>query len=183
MNIVVFPEKREDFYFKPDNTLVKDGSDFFIPDIVETLSLSAAFVVRIQKAVKYTSSGFAGRYYNDVAFGCILYPKNLLKISSPLSSGLALALDHTAYVTEKFIDKTELSGNVSFCFGKKEFCFATDKEYIKIADQAIEKVSRHCSLKSGDLIFIELSEMSEINKGEEVSLFYSDILSFNFLIR
>ncbi len=88
-----------------------------------------------------------------------------------------------AYVTEKFIDKTELSGNVSFCFGKKEFCFATDKEYIKIADQAIEKVSRHCSLKSGDLIFIELSEMSEINKGEEVSLFYSDILSFNFLIR
>jgi len=183
MNIAVFPVKSEDFYFKPDNTLVKDGSDYFIPDIVERLYASAAFVVRINKAVKYTTSDFAGRYYSEVAFGCIINPADIVKSSTPLSSGLAFAMDHTAYVTDKYADKTGLSGELTFRFGKKEFRITISEEYLIIADKAIERLSRYCSLKSGDLIFIELSEMSEINRDEEVSIFYSDELSFNFLIR
>lgn len=183
MNIAVFPVKSEDFYFKPDNTLVKDGSDYFIPDIVDRLYVSAAFAVRINKAVKYTTSDFAGRYYREIAFGCILNPADIVRTSSPLSSGLALAMDHTAYVTDKYADKTGLSGELSFSFGKNEFRIIISEEHLKIADKAIERVSRYCSLKSGDLIFIELSEMSEINRDEEVSVFYSDALSFNFLIR
>lgn len=183
MNIAVFPVKSEDFYFKPDNTLVKGCSDYFIPDIVDRLYVSAAFAVRINKAVKYTTSDFAGRYYSEVAFGCIIHPADIVKSSTPLSSGLALAMDHTAYVTDKYADKTGLSGELTFRFGKKEFRITISEDYLKIADKAIERVSRYCSLKSGDLIFIELSEMSEINRDEEVSVFYSDALSFNFLIR
>lgn len=183
MNIAVFPVKSEDFYFKPDNTLVKDGSDYFIPDIVDRLYVYAAFAVRINKAVKYTTSDFARRYYSEIAFGCILNPADIVRTSSPLSSGLALAMDHTAYVTDKYADKTGLSGELSFIFGKNEFRIIISEEHLKIADKAIERVSRYCSLKSGDLIFIELSEMSEINRDEEVSVFYSDALSFNFLIR
>ncbi|MDD3034984.1 MAG: hypothetical protein PHT25_10370 [Bacteroidales bacterium] len=183
MNIAVFLVKSEDFYFKPDNTFIKGGSDYFIPDIVDTLYVSAAFVVRINKAVKYTTSDFAGRYYNEVAFGCILNPSDIVKSSSPLSSGLALAMDHTAYVTDKYADKKEVSGEVSFCFGKKEFRINISEEYLKLADKAIERVSRYCSLKSGDLIFLELSEMSEIKRDEEISVSYSEALSFNFLIR
>ncbi|MEA5007013.1 MAG: hypothetical protein VB022_11455 [Rikenellaceae bacterium] len=183
MNIAVFPEKSGEFYFKPDNTLVKDGSDYFVPDIVDSLYASAAFVVRIQKAVKYTSADFAGRYYSEIAFGCIIYPYNLIKASTPLSSGLALALDHTAYVTDKYAEKAGLSGEISFRFGKKEFLITVSDEHLKKADKAVEKVSKYCSLKSGDLIFIELSDMSKINKNEEVSIFYSESLSFNFLIR
>ncbi|NCU27288.1 hypothetical protein EOM86_11305 [Candidatus Nomurabacteria bacterium] len=183
MNIAVFPVKSEDFYFKPDNTLVKDGSDYFIPDIIDTLYASAAFVVRINKAVKYTTPDFAGRYYSEVAFGCILNPADIVKTSSPFSSGLELAMDHTAYLTDKYADKTGLSGELSFSFGKKEFRITMSEEYLKIADRAIERVSRYCSLKSGDLIFLELAEMSEIKRGEEISLCYSEALSFNFLIR
>ncbi len=183
MNIAVFPVKSEDFYFKPDNTLVKGCSDYFIPDIVDSLYVSVAFVVRINKAVKYTTSDFAGRYYSEVAFGCIINPADIVKSSTPLSSGLALAMDHTAYVTDKYADKTGLSGELTFRFGKKEFRITISEEYLIIADKAIERLSRYCSLKSGDLIFIELSEMSEINRDEEVSIFYSDELSFNFLIR
>lgn len=183
MNIAVFPVKSEDFYFKPDNTLVKGGADYFMPDIVDRIFVSAAFVVRINKAVKYTTSDFAGRYYSEFGFGCILNPSEIVKSRTPLSSGLALAMDHTAYVTDKYADKKGLSGELSFCFGKKELRITMSEDYLKIADNAIERVSRYCSLKSGDLIFIELSEMSEINRDEEVSIFYSDALSFNILIR
>jgi len=183
MNIAVFSEKSGEFYIKPDNTLVRGESDFFVPDIVERISISGALVIKIQKAAKFISAGFAERYYREVGFGILIYPENLLENSSAISSGLPLSLDHTAYITDELIDKLSLNGEVNFSFGSFHFKYNVNCYSLDIANSAVEHISRYCSLKSGDLIFIELSKRTEVKITDAVSLNYSGRLSLDFLIR
>jgi hypothetical protein len=185
MNIVVFSVNNSGFYFKTDNTLVKGSKDFFVPDIVERLYVSPSFVAKINKSAKCVSSNYAERYYNETGVGCVLYPLNLIESSSLLTSGIALSLDYSAYTSENFMDKHKLSGDIVFKFGGNQFDFPTGAgdDILRKVNLAIERITRYCTLKSGDLIFIELGKMNEISISEEISIIYAELPPLSFFIR
>ena len=183
MNIVVFSVNNSGFYFKTDNTLVKGSKDFFVPDIVERLYVSPSFIVKINKSAKCVSLNYAERYYNETGVGCVLYPLNLIENTTLLSSGIALSLDYSAYTCENFIDKHKLSGEIVFKIGGNQFVFPIGDDILCKVDLAIERITRYCTLKSGDLIFIELGGMNEISISEEISITYSKLPPLSFFIR
>jgi acylpyruvate hydrolase len=183
MNIAVFSEKSGEFYFKPDNTLVRGASDFFMPAFIQKLSASNAIVIRIIRPAKYISAQFAKRYYDEIGFGILLYPDNLMEGSTILSSGTSLALDRTSYTTEEFFSKEDLSEELTFSNKEKRFTYTIGVQYLEKVDIAIEKISMYSSLKSGDLIFIELSNRYEIAAETEIEITYSDKSLLDFFIR
>lgn len=188
MNIIVFPHKTKEFFFKPDSSLVRDSKDFFPPDFVKEISVALSVVVKIAKAAKHTPSEHANRYYNEWGFGLILYPENLLKSAcvNLFSIGKALSPDNTAYVTDRFLSIDEIRkidylkftiDNIVLFNNILEIDFQTE------IDKSIEEVSKYSSLKSGDLIFIEIIERVPVNIGNNLKLSYSDQVYLDFCIR
>lgn len=98
-----------------------------------------------------------------------MYPENLLKSAcvNLFSIGKALSPDNTAYVTDRFLPIDEI----------RKIDFQTE------IDKSIEEVSKYSSLKSGDLIFIEIIERVPVNIGNNLKLSYSDQVYLDFCIR
>ena len=74
MNVIVVPESRKGFYCRPDSTLLRAISDYYIPDYVSELSVSPVFIIKTLRAGKSISAKFALRYIDSFNYGLLLHP-------------------------------------------------------------------------------------------------------------
>ncbi|MEN6619632.1 MAG: hypothetical protein ABFC28_09130 [Rikenellaceae bacterium] len=188
MNIIVFPHKIQEFFFKPDSSLVRGSEDYFPPDIVKEMSVALSVVVKIAKSAKCISGGFAARYYNEYGLGITIYPDNLINsaLNTIFSSGKALSSDNTAYVTEKFfsIDNIRNGGCLVFMINEKVIFNSSFGSELKAdIDKSLEDATQYITLKRGDLLFLELTEREPVNIGDNLKLSYSRQNYLDFCIR
>jgi len=179
VNIVVVSHNTGNFFFKPDNTLVRDSKDFFPPGFVTDISVALSVVVKISRSSKCTLREYAGRYYNEWGFGLILYPENLLVEK-------AISMDNTAYVTEKLlpIDKINNIGQLNFLLDNTlVFDNTIGDNFQTEINKSIEDISKYSSLKSGDLIYIEATERIPASIGNRLKVSYSGQTYLDFCIR
>ena len=164
MNIVVLSNKGH-VYCRPDTSWERDNEDFYVPDFVDRLNYSPILFARISKPGKSISSTFAHRYYDAVNFGLFLYPQSLLDIPGE-GWACAACLDHSSFLPfplynpitlgekeNRFVLKSISNASEECLFS----CCAPDKNLI---EKAIEQVSRYCYLRCGDMVAIELQQMS-----------------------
>lgn len=188
MNIVVFSNKTGIFFFKPDNTLVRDSKDYYIPGFVTEISVALSVVVKISRSAKCTLKEYARRYYHEWGLGLVLYPDNILKAESTnlFSSGRALSLDNTTYEMQKLfpVDEIGKNGKIEFLSGTSIlYCNTLETGFLEEIDKSIEEISRHSSLKNGDLIYIEVTERIPVNIGNNLKVSYSGQSCLDFCIK
>lgn len=146
-------------FLKPDSSLLKNGTPFYLPDFSKEIHYEAEVVVKINRLGKNIAERFAHRYYNEITIGIDFTARDLqnrLKMQG-FPWEISKGFDNSAAVGE-FISKDEWQQDINsldFSFYKDSVCVqkANTKEMIHSVDAIIAYASRFYTLKIGDLIF------------------------------
>ncbi|MCK9305462.1 MAG: hypothetical protein PHP30_04710 [Bacteroidales bacterium] len=182
MKILLYSFVTKEFLYKTDNTLIKSSREFFIPVTVTALSVTPALVFRIDKSAKYVSAKFAHRYYSQMAVGLNLYPVNLIPLATDykgngyLPGSVAFTMDNTSFISEEMCPVKALFNRESGI----ELIFRTGSEIREFSakdlprkeelNSIIESSTINTTLKSGDLIYLELCAPVSVSAGDYVAL-------------
>ena len=159
---------------RPDTTWEKDNDDLYLPDFVDTLSFTPILFVRMSRPGRSIRKEFAGRYYDSFGYGLLFYPEEL---DDGSAEGFAAAscLDKTSILPSPLYNMVVL-GNEGNVFrlekeGKEIFSCEAFKESavrtVADVDTLIEEVTSHVSVRTGDMVAIELAPRQVIYNREE----------------
>lgn len=196
MNIIVslFGSNGTDYCFRPDTTLEKESFDYYIPDGVSELTYSPVLFVRLYRAGKAIGEKFAGRYYDSGGFGVLLYGESIIGSGAAAGLSMASSLDKTSLLPFPLIDKDvlEKSGNIfSLSVNERSMnehsvnehsvnersanerslngngTFACHPDFAGIPE-ILHRISLRTSLRTGDIVAVELGERLPIHAGEKL---------------
>lgn len=186
MNIIVslFGSNGADYCFRPDTTLEKESFDYYIPDGVSELTYSPVLFVRLCRAGKAIGEKFAGRYYDSGGFGVLLYGESIIGSGAAAGLSMASSLDKTSLLPFPLIDKDVLeNGRNSFSLSVNERSmnehsinersvnrngtFACHPDFAGIPE-ILHRISIRTSLRTGDIVAVELGERLPIHAGEKL---------------
>lgn len=193
-----------DIYLLPDTALLKDGKPLFIPDFAHPCTVQGHIVVRICRLGRSISERFAHRYYDAVTVGATFTAEQLRKDLSDRGCpwDLAVGFDGAASVG-KFIplyasehnksNEEEAGVNQHFCPLPSDIHFELAKNGVQLfeansgmmlnhIDKIIAHISRHYTLRQGDLIFTGCPNMpQEVNINDRITgdLNGENVLRFN----
>lgn len=178
MNIIVFPSKREDYYFRPDTTLEKESKDYYRPDGFCGFSFATCIYIKITKAGKCVSSKFASRYYNSLGAGILIDAKEV-------SLGMATSLDNSTILASADINFNQ---DNQICYEWLENDSKVCELYCEISDirleidKKIEMVSKNCSLRIGDIVVFEVENLQVNEDSPQYKLKKGNQILLNFKV-
>lgn len=145
---------------RPDTTWEKDNENFFPPEFVNSLSWSPVLFARICKPGRSVGEKFAGRYYDEINYGVLLYPDEMLD-GSDEGYAQACCLDHTSFLPSPGFPKDILEKNEEFRLfvnkdGAEELLFSHSGADDLMIRTAIAEMTRFVYIRTGDLLAIEL---------------------------
>lgn len=176
MNIIVslFGNNGADYCFRPDTTLEKESFDYYIPDGISELTYSPVLFVRLCRAGKAIGEKFAGRYYDSGGFGVLLYGESIIGSGAAAGLSMASSLDKTSLLPFPLIDKDVLENSRnSFSLSVNERSvngngtFACHPDFAGIPE-ILHRISVRTSLRTGDIVAVELGERLPIHAGEKL---------------
>lgn len=177
------------FFMKPDTALLPKKNPFFYPSFTNDLHYECEVVVRICKLGKNISEKFAHEYYNAIGLGIDFTARDLQQQCKDKGHPweIAKAFEHSAPLSEHFIDKSKLSiENLNFTLyknGELVQCGNTSGMIFSI-DQLIAYVSQFMTLKIGDLLFTGTPEgVGPVQIGDTLTGKIEDIEMFNLKIK
>lgn len=146
------------FFMKPETALLPKRNPFYYPNFTKDLHFECELVVRISKLGKNISERFANEYYNEIGLGIDFTARDLQAKCKEKGHPweIAKAFEHSAPLSEKFIDKNTLNLNdLNFHLLKNGTVVQKGniKDMIFTIDQLIAYVSQFMTLKIGDLLF------------------------------
>ena len=164
-----------DVYTLPDTALLKDGKPFFIPDFADPCTIQGHLVVRICRLGRSISERFAHRYYDAVTVGATFTAENLRQelATAQRPWDLAVGFDGAAaigkmiplYAPKQQAPSEEevgvnlhfqpLPGDIQFSIlnGDAKILEGVSSMMLNHIDKVIAQVSKHYTLRQGDLIF------------------------------
>ncbi len=150
MNIIVKTYNRG-IVCRPDTSWERENKDVYTPDFVCGYGYAPILFARISKAGKCVGAKFAGRYFESINYGLLLYPD--------LGDGcLSDIMDNTSVLPFPLYDKVTLeSGTNVYCvsLGGKEI-YSTCRGSALTLEEVIVEASRYVSLRIGDIVGTEL---------------------------
>ncbi len=169
MNLIVIPYDCDNYYFRPDTTMVHEARDFYCPDEISELEAAPCLCIKICKSGKAISERFAGRYYDEVGFGVTLYAANILAQGGLFSLTRSTSFDATTVIPIPLSPAAQL----------QELCSDITPEHIA---QWMEKISRNNLLRIGDMLLFELAPRSIVDKSLPYTLEWGGRRLFSFNI-
>ena len=177
------------FFMKPDTALLPKKNPFFYPSFTNDLHYECEVVVRICKLGKNISEKFAHEYYNAIGLGIDFTARDLQQQCKDKGHPweIAKAFEHSAPLSEHFIDKSKLSiENLNFTLYKNGELVqrGNTSDMIFSIDQLIAYVSQFMTLKIGDLLFTGTPEgVGPVQIGDTLTGKIEDIEMFNLKIK
>lgn len=163
------------FHVRPDNTLVRDSSYFYIPEFIEDLEYSVGYVFRIDKPAKCILPEFAGRYITSYTPGLLIYGKVKVNTHFYGSGSLSYSLDNTTRIPrELHILNDSLPPLLRISSGDNTILEAKgEKNLRELSCELLVKLSSCFSFKIGDMIFAETAR-SKATLADGELLFMAD---------
>jgi len=138
---------------RPDTTWEKDNEDFFAPEFVKSVSYSPVLFAHICKPGRSVGLKFASRYFDDISYGVLLYPDQMLD-GSEEAYAAACCLDHISFLPYPISD-----GNAKGVFSlscNSEKIFECNDASRALIEEAIAEATACIYIRIGDLIAVEL---------------------------
>ena len=163
MNILIQTAEGQ-IYTRPDTSWERKGGDYFVPEFPDGFSWSPVLFAHISRPGKSILPRFAGRYYDGVGFGLLLY-------AEPISGAAGLAssacLDHSSFLPETLFGTGSLQGNVFEVEMDGAPIFKTGMFNTEMVDEAMAAATRSCLVRRGDLLCMELAPIAHLCSREE----------------
>jgi 2-keto-4-pentenoate hydratase/2-oxohepta-3-ene-1,7-dioic acid hydratase in catechol pathway len=171
MKIICVDNIQNCYYLKPDSALLLRNRPYYIPDATNDLRVQFSPVAKITRLGKCISTKFANNYYDEIAIGAIFTPIDLLEDlkHKQLSWEEATDWDNTAAVSD-FVKKDVFQSSIKFSLNHRnhQICVNFENWQEKLAT-VIENISKNMTLRTGDLIYFDLSPISDkINIGDKI---------------
>ena len=164
MNIIVKPYGSDICHCRPDTTWERENRDFYSPECVNKILYAPVIFARISKAGKCIGEKFVERYYDGVGCGMLMY----CEVSD---TQVTSCVDHTSILPSPMYNPTVMDGTQEFAVtksGESLVALETGECRWKILIQeAICKASKLTSLRIGDYVAVELTELQPLAKKEE----------------
>ena len=146
------------FFMKPDTALLPKKNPFFYPSFTNDLHYECEIVVRINKLGKNIAEKFAHEYYDEIGLGIDFTARDLQQKCKENGHPweIAKAFEHSAPMSDKFLNKNNLSmENLNFFLYKNGELVqhGNTKDMIFNIDKLIAYISQFMTLKIGDLLF------------------------------
>ena len=146
MNLFIFPYQSDNFYTCPDTAISRnnDGSGilkYWVPDGIETLRAIRFAYVKIERAGKCIREGYAHRHYSSCGWGVHLSTYDINEGNT---------LDSSIFLSKP----TPVGDNGPY-------------EGFEAFDSALQRASEYMSLRSGDLVLLELEDISAYEIGPD----------------
>lgn len=176
-------------FMKPDTSILKDGSDFYMPEFTSDLHYECEVVIKIDKVGKHIAEKFAPKYYSSFTLGIDFTARDLQQAckAKGLPWETAKAFDHSAPISNIFLSKEDFSlENLQFELkknGERVQAGNTSDMIFKI-DYLISHISKFVTLKTGDLIFTGTPVgVGQVNIGDVLEGFVEGQKMFEFHIK
>lgn len=181
----IFSDKEPYITLRPDNAILRNNDDFYIPHFSGDIRCGCGLVIRITRLAKCIAPKFASRCYDSITVGVTFIARDILDLSlaehRPCDE--AYAFDHSTAIGTEWIEPQSLGdGVVTMTIGasKQTFSVSTLKESI---DSCIAIVSQKLTLKTGDLVFIAMPQQVKIQGGDNIVATLNDSQTLNFQIK
>ncbi|MGV8914545.1 MAG: fumarylacetoacetate hydrolase family protein [Kaistella sp.] len=144
-------------FMKPDTSVLKKGSDFYIPEFSDDVHYELEVVLKISKGGKYIQLENAPNHYDEIGLGIDFTARDLqTKLKSKgLPWELAKGFDGSAVVSDFFKKENFDLNNLNFSLlkNKEEVQNGNTALMIFSPEEIITFVSQYFTLRVGDLIF------------------------------
>ena len=146
------------FFMKPDTALVHNNNPVYYPGHSNDVHYEAEIVLKISKKGKHISEKFADKYYQEISIGIDFTARDIQSECKKkgLPWEIAKAFDQSAPVG-RFVNKKTINSqnsiNFSLSINGEEKQRGNTSNMIFSFEQIIAYISKHITLKEGDLIF------------------------------
>lgn len=170
---------------RPDTTWERENRDLYSPDFIDGYLYTPVLFARIAKAGKCIGEKFAERYYDSVGYGMLLYPAELLENKISVSGAgkdgtsgscrniaWASCMDHTSVLPFPMYNRITLESpeNAYRIFLDGKEIFSTHCGSAEMIGKSIAEASRYVSMRTGDMIAIELAAPSALVSHAEAEI-------------
>ena len=163
MNIIVKPYESNLCYCRPDTTWEKESRDLYIPEGVDKVLWAPVVYAKICKAGKCVSPKFVTRYYDAVGFGTLTY-------CDDADIAFSSCMDHSSLMPVPCLNPSVLEngeGTFVISAGTENMHINADKKMQQTLEEAICKASERVSLRIGDIVAIELTDLKVLAERQE----------------
>lgn len=170
---------------RPDNAVLRNNDDFYMPHFTNDMVCGSGIVVRISRLAKCIAPKFASRCYDSVTAGVTFIARDVMQ--SALSAGYptdeAYSFDRSTAIGTEWIEPSEIGeGVVEMKVGEKSQKFSV-AELKQSIDECVSAVSQKLTLKMGDLVFIAAPTEVCVECGEQIVVTLNNIEPLNFCIK
>lgn len=163
----------DEFTFRPDTTLVREVNTLFVPGQIGDISVNTGICARISKGAKCVSAKYAQRYISEYSFGIILsdWIISCGQVSSHFEYLKMTTFEGSTVVSPcSYSRDTFPSGSIleTYINQQKQSGFVLAEDIFELTAKAVERVSAHFSLKTGDLVYILPENPVKTHKGDNI---------------
>jgi len=178
------------FFMKPDSSLLRNNSPFYIPDWTNEVHHEIELVIKINRLGKNIEKRFAHRYYSEIGLGIDFTARDVQRKlkEKGLPWEKAKAFDQAAVISSTFlsVSKVAETGSINFKLNvnNKTVQNGDSKLMIFNFDEIITHVSKYVTLKIGDLIFTGTpAGVGAVTIGDRLEGYIEDKKLLDFMIK
>lgn len=144
---------------RPDTTWERENRDFYSPDFTDSYLYSPVLFARMSRAAKCVAEKFAGRYYDSVGYGLLMYPADRMD-----NVAWASCMDRTSRLPFPMYNRITLGqeDNHYRIFRGDEEIYSTNCGSESMIEKAIAYTTEYMSLRTGDMVAVELEKPSPL---------------------
>lgn len=149
---------------RPDTSWERKSDDYYLPDGAGPLSYSPVIYAHVSRPGKSVGLRFAGRYFDSISYGMLLYPEGLMD-GTPEGYASAICLDHISFLPYPLQQDYPAPG-AEFKLsrdGEEIFNCCYDGRYE--IEKAVCEATAGFLIRTGDLIAVELKEKEFLCNG------------------
>ncbi len=176
------------FFMKPETSLLLKNRPFYYPDFSKEIHYETEIIIKIDKLGKHIDEKFAHRYYSETGLGIDFTARDLQRECKEKGHPweIAKAFEHSAPISEHFINKKDLPDNINFKLelNGKIVQNGYTEDMIFSVDKLISYISQFFTLKIGDLIFTGTpAGVGQVKIGDNLKGYIENKLMFDFDIK
>jgi 2-keto-4-pentenoate hydratase/2-oxohepta-3-ene-1,7-dioic acid hydratase in catechol pathway len=170
---------------RPDNAVLRNNDDFYMPHFTNDMVCGSGIVVRISRLAKCIAPKFASRCYDSITTGVTFVARDTMQqaLSEGRACDEAYSFDRSTAIGTEWIEPSEIGeGVVEMKVGEKSQKFSV-AELKQSIDECVSAVSQKLTLKMGDLVFIAAPTEVCVECGEQIVVTLNNIEPLNFCIK
>lgn len=170
---------------RPDSSVLRNNDDFYIPNFSQDMRCVVGYYLRTTRLAKCVSERFAPRCYDTVGVAVAFTAQDIVERNCSHSRPCdeAYCFDKSIALSLDSVAKSDV-GN-----GKLDIKIGTsltnsDLSHIKLSlDGALARASELLTLKTGDIVFIAVTEPYQVAIGDSISVSLNGANLLDFAIK